>query len=77
MQLLLDKGADVDAQSEWFPTALQLASLHGYDKMVQILLNWGADVNTRGGDYATALQLGSLKGHEKIVDLLTDKNACS
>ncbi|EXA28992.1 hypothetical protein FOVG_19434, partial [Fusarium oxysporum f. sp. pisi HDV247] len=54
-----------------------LASLHGYDKIVQILLNWGADVNTRGGDYATALQLASLKGHEKIVDLLTDKNACS
>ena len=49
VQLLLDRGADVNGQGEQFGNALQAASAGGHEKLVQLLLDKGADVNARGG----------------------------
>ena len=54
MQILLDAGADVNAEGS-SGTALQGASTYGHEKVVQILLNAGADVNA-GGPSRTALE---------------------
>ena len=78
VKLLLDKGADVNAQSEQYSiNALMAASLEGHEQMVKLLLDKGADVNAQaqGGDFSNALQAASIQGREQIVKLLLDKGA--
>ena len=41
--MLLEKGADVNAQGGRFGNALQAASAGGHDKVVQMLLENGAN----------------------------------
>ena len=48
MQLLLDKGADVNAQGGEYGNALQAALYGGDGKIVQLFLVKGAN-NARGG----------------------------
>ncbi|KAI4139929.1 MAG: hypothetical protein L6R39_006038 [Caloplaca ligustica] len=74
-QLLLDKGADVNAQAGRFSTALQAASSEGHYKVVQILIQKGANINIQGGKYDTALQAASSKGYEIVVQMLLEKGA--
>ena len=51
VELLLGKGADVNAQGGHYGNALQAASDGGHEKVVELLLGKGADVNAQGGDY--------------------------
>jgi ankyrin repeat protein len=53
--MLLDAGADVNAQGEQYGNALQAASELGHEKIVQMLLDARADVNAQGGRYSNAL----------------------
>ena len=55
VQLLLEKGAEVNAQGGHYGNALQAACSGGHDKIVQLLLERGAEVNAQGGDYGNAL----------------------
>lgn len=77
VQLLLDHGAEVNAQVEGrFPNALVAASFQGHDKVVQLLLDHGAKVNAQmEGRFRNALAAASLEGHDKIVQLLLDNGA--
>jgi hypothetical protein len=76
VQLLLNEGADVNAQGGWYGNALQAASAEGHRQVVNMLLNRGADVNAHGGEYySNALQAASAHGHEQIVKILLDKGA--
>lgn len=70
VQILLEKGADVNAEGRECGTALQAASEGGHEKVVQILCEKGADVNAQGGFYSNALQAASGWGHEKVVQML-------
>ncbi len=49
-----------------------MASLRGYENIVQLLIKKGADVNAEGGEYGNALQAASEEGHENIVQLLIE-----
>ncbi|WYZ44174.1 hypothetical protein EsH8_VII_000610 [Colletotrichum jinshuiense] len=73
VQMLLDKGADVNPAGGLYDNPLQTASLRGHEKIVQMLLDKGADVNAQGGRYGNALQAALLRGHEKIVQILLNK----
>jgi ankyrin repeat protein len=42
VEMLLDKGADVNAQGGYFGNALCAASDQGYEAVVKILVAWGA-----------------------------------
>jgi hypothetical protein len=53
--LILETGADVNAQGGYHGNALQAASARGHDKIVALLLDKGADVNVEGGQYSNAL----------------------
>ena len=75
VRMLLDKGADVNAQGGLYGNALQAASYGGYDRVVQILLDKGADVNAQGGEYGNALYTASRGGHDQVVQILLDKGA--
>ena len=75
VRLLLDKGADVNAQGGRHGNALQAASVRGYEEIAQQLLDNGADVNAQGGRYGNALQAASWRGDKEIAQQLLDKGA--
>jgi uncharacterized membrane protein len=74
-RLLLDKGAEVNAQGGDFGNALQAASRGGHEQVVKTLLDKGAEVNAQGGHFGNALQAASWGGHEQVVKTLLDKGA--
>jgi ankyrin repeat protein len=49
--MLLDKGAEVNAQGGDYGNALNAASKEGHEKIVQMLLDKGADINLDCGRY--------------------------
>ncbi|CAG8103036.1 unnamed protein product [Penicillium salamii] len=75
VQLLLEKGAEVNAKGGHSGNALQAASSEGHDNIVKLLLEKGAEVNAKGGYFGNALQAASSEGHDKIVQLLLEKGA--
>jgi hypothetical protein len=74
-RLLLDAGADVNAQGGRYGNALQAASEGGHKQIVKTLLDKGANVNAQGGLYSNALRAASLRGHEQVVKTLLNAGA--
>ena len=74
-QVLLDKGADVNAQGGDLGNALYAASAAGHKEIVQQLLDKGADVNAQGGRFVNALYAASAGGHKEVVQQLLDNSA--
>jgi hypothetical protein len=75
VKILLNAGADVNAQGGEYSNALQAASWEGNEQVVKILLDAGADVNAQGGEYGNALQAASWEGNEQVVKILLDAGA--
>jgi ankyrin repeat protein len=75
VRLLLDKGADVNAQGGRYGNALQAASWRRHEQVVKTLLDKAADVNAQSREYGNALQAASEGGHEQVVKTLLDKGA--
>jgi len=74
-RLLLENGADPNAQCGWYGNALQAASLKGHHSIVQLLLDKGADPNAHHTKIGSALCAAAHKGHVSIVKLLLDRGA--
>ena len=70
VKLLLDKGANIDAQDNADSTALIEASIAGHKAVVKLLLEKGTkvDIKTKAGK--TALQYAEEKEHKEIAQLL-------
>lgn len=47
VQVLLDRGADVNTQGGYYGNAVHAASFGGYEQVVQMLLDKGANVNAQ------------------------------
>ena len=75
VRVLLEDGADVNAEGGDNDSALQIASIEGHEEIVKMLLQHGADVNAEGGDNDSALQIASFEGHEEIVKMLLQHGA--
>jgi hypothetical protein len=69
LRLMLDAGADVNAQGGEYGNALQAAAL-GDEEIVKILLNAGADVNAQGGEYGNALQAAAVRSNKETIKML-------
>ena len=67
VELLLQRGIDVNGSGNYYGTALQAASRAGKIEIVERLLNSGADVNILDGVHGTALRAATLGGHEDLV----------
>ena len=67
IELLLQRGIDVNGLGYYYGTALQAASRVGNTEIVERLLNSGADVNILHGVHGTALRAAALGGHEDLV----------
>lgn len=75
IHLLLDKGADVNAEGGEYGTALQVAAYGGNFECMHLLLDKGADVNAEGGEYGSALQAASYACHLEVVKELLSNGA--
>ncbi len=76
--LLLDKGADVEAQDgKRERTALHFAAWQGYEPLVRLLLERGANIEARDEyqRWETALHKAVERGHETVIRLLVEKGA--
>ena len=69
--MLLDKGADVNAQGGTYGSALQAASFGGHHKVVRLLLNHHALVNQKDIQGRTPFRLASAGGRMKVVEILS------
>ncbi|KAH0538580.1 hypothetical protein FGG08_004830 [Glutinoglossum americanum] len=68
--LLLDRGADVNAQGGPLGNALQAAAWNGNLLMVTLLIAYGANVNAGGGLFGAALQAAASNGHIDCMAML-------
>lgn len=73
VQLLLDRGADVNSTS-FFLTPLVAAAQGGHESVARLLLDRGADVNHELY-LKTPLVAATKRGHESVVRLLLDRGA--
>ncbi|KAI4129581.1 MAG: hypothetical protein LQ338_002155 [Usnochroma carphineum] len=80
VDLLIQRGINVNGSGNYYGTALQAASRVGNIEIVERLLDAGADVNILQGAHDTAIRAASLGGHEdvvrKLVDCGADVNLC-
>ena len=75
VQLLLEKGAYVNAKDNYGETALMLAAANGRTEIVQLLLEKGADVNAKNEYGRTALMYALGNYRTEIIQLLLEKGA--
>jgi len=75
VRLLLDKGANINADGGYYGNALQAAAQQGDEKTVQLLLEKDADVNAQGGKYGNALNAATSQCREGIARLLIEWGA--
>jgi ankyrin repeat protein len=75
-RLMLNKGADVNTESELFGVALHAAANGGHQAMVKLLLEKGADVEVKHkAKKVTALYLAARAGHDGVVRVLLEGGA--
>ena len=75
VKMLLDHGADVNAQDDYLGNALHAAAFSGSDICVKMLLDHGADINAQSHRYGNALQAAARSGNELSVKILLDHGA--
>ena len=74
-ELLLDRGADVNAKCHLGLTALAVASRSGSMKMVELLLKYGVNVNAKDAHGNTALSWIRQWSPKEVVQLLLEHGA--
>ncbi|KAJ7148443.1 ankyrin repeat-containing domain protein, partial [Mycena crocata] len=76
VRLLLDRGADVNAENMTHDCgALKAATCHGQYGVVHLLLEGAADVNSEGAKYDGALHDTCCYGHLEVISLLLENGA--
>jgi ankyrin repeat protein len=73
--VLLEKGADVNAQGGRYNNALLAALENGHTEIATLLVDKGADVNAQGGRYDNPLLAALERGYTEIATLLLHKGA--
>jgi ankyrin repeat protein len=73
-ELLISKGAEVNAKDNWDRTPLHRA-VHSSKDMVELLIARGADVNVRNREDRTPLWYAKYMDYTEIVELLRKHGA--
>jgi len=73
--MLVEGGADVNAQGGYYRNALQGAAAVSNVSAIKLLLEAGADVNAQGGYYGNALQAGATMKDVSLIKLLLEAGA--
>ena len=72
VQLLLEKGANLEFKDRDGRTPLSWAAQNGHEAVVQLLLENGADLDSKDCRGRMPLSLAAEKGHEVVVKMLLD-----
>lgn len=75
VELLLDRGANLEATDDLGRRALQGAAFHGRTEVAGLLLDRGAAINACDWSWQTALSEAAAHGHEATVALLLSRGA--
>jgi ankyrin repeat protein len=75
VELLLGKGAAIEAKAEDGCTPLSTAAFNGHADVVRLLLERGAAVEGKHKDGVTPLAMAAQQGHLEVVRLLVEKGA--
>ena len=75
VQILIDKGADLNKTSQWGQTPVNMAARAGHKHVVQLLLDKGADPNEASGRGQTPLHWAAMEGHKYVVQMLLERGA--
>ena len=75
VQVLIEAGADVNAEDNYGQTALIVATALGHTDAVRALIEAGADVNARSKQGATALMVAQGAGQNEVVGILKKAGA--
>ncbi|OJJ30088.1 hypothetical protein ASPWEDRAFT_163980 [Aspergillus wentii DTO 134E9] len=76
VQLLIERGADVNSVDGCFETPLLAAIAGNRREAVEILLSNGADVNYCSVEHGSALHIGRGVASREVVELLMQHGAC-
>jgi ankyrin repeat protein len=76
-ELLIARGADVNARTNTNKTPLFFASREGHSRMVSLLLSRGADPLITTAEGFTPISIAGEKGHAQIVELLSPTKTAS
>jgi len=69
-ELLLGKGADVNAENNGGATPLHIAVYNAHKDVAELLIVKGADINAKDKDGTTPLRIAKGEGNKEIVELL-------
>jgi ankyrin repeat protein len=75
VELLIAKGADVNAKNKGDVTPLYGAARSGRKEVAELLIAKGADVNAKDVNGTIPLHYAAYEGHKEIVELLIAKGA--
>jgi ankyrin repeat protein/L-ascorbate metabolism protein UlaG (beta-lactamase superfamily) len=73
--LLVDAGADVDAEDREGSTPLEVAASHGHAKLAALLIERGADVDHQDVNGLSAMHFAAYAGHADTVRVLLKAGA--
>ena len=75
VNLLLEKGAELDSKDRDGRTPLSIAAGSGHEAMVNLLVEKGAELDSKDDFGQTPLSWAADNGHEAVVKLLVEKGA--
>jgi hypothetical protein len=75
LELLIARGAKVDAADRYGQTPLMAAASMGLAQNVRVLISAGANVNARDGKGSTPLIWATISGHPQVVEILLGHGA--